>query len=243
MNRLVSTASIVALLSFAPFVPDDPEPVDFQHWEIYLASLTSHGPDGATGTLPHVEVNYGAAPDLQLHVIAPEAFASSYAGPRQFGYGDTELGAKYRFVHEAESYPELGVFPLVEVPTGNSRRGLGTGHTDVFLPLWLQKTVGSWMSYGGGGYWINPGAGNRDYWFVGGLIQNQVTKTLALGAEVYHQTQQTVGGKPSSQVNAGFTWDLTDNYHILASAGPSIRGPRGYQTYAAFQLTFGPEKK
>jgi outer membrane receptor protein involved in Fe transport len=40
----------------------------------------------------------------------------------------------------------------------------------------------------------------------------------------------------------GFTWDLSDNYHILASAGPSIQGPSGYQTYAAFQLTFGPKK-
>jgi hypothetical protein len=42
------------------------------------------------------------------------------------------------------------------VPTGNAERGLGTGHTHGFMPLWLQKSFGKWLTYGGG-YWINPG--------------------------------------------------------------------------------------
>src|SRR5882724_10068903 len=43
-----------------PFATDDPEPVEYRHWEIYLASQYQHATDGAAGTLPHVEVNYGA---------------------------------------------------------------------------------------------------------------------------------------------------------------------------------------
>jgi hypothetical protein len=195
-----------------------------------------------SGTLPHVEVNYGLVPDLQVHVIAPEAFASAGPGPRQYGYGDTEVGAKYRFQEESGALPEIGVFPLVELPTGSGSRGLGTGRTQLYLPVWLQKTAGSWVGYGGGGYWIHPGTGNRNYWFAGWVLQDQVTKTLAIGAEIFHETAQSRGAHPTSQVNAGFTWDLSDEEHILASAGPAIQGPRGYQTYAAFQLTFGPRK-
>jgi len=231
----------LAAMAGPPFVTDDPEPVDYQHWEVYLASQTEHGPDGVSGTLPHVEVNYGLVPGVQLHLIAPDAFASAGQTTREYGYGDTELGVKYRFIQESGDVPETGIFPLVELPTGNSNRGLGSGHTQVFLPVWLQKVFGSWTTYGGGGYWINPGAGNRDYWFAGWLLQKQLTKTLAIGAEVYHETAQAKGAKATSQVNAGLTWDLTDNYHVLASIGPAIQGPSGYQTYVAFQLTFGPK--
>ena len=46
--------------------------------------------------------------------------------------------------------PMIGVFPLVEAPTGDARRGLGAGHTREFLPLWLQKSFGGWTTYGGG---------------------------------------------------------------------------------------------
>ena len=226
-----------------PFVTDDPEPVDFQHWEVYLASITAHGPDGATGTLPHVEVNYGVVPEVQLHMIAPLAFSGAEDGTRrQYGYGDTELGVKYRFVHETDSAPQIGVFPLVEVPTGDSSRGLGSGQTQVYLPVWLQKTWGKWTCYGGGGYWINPGAGNRDWWFTGILLQRQVAENLAIGAEVFHQTSQQVGARPQTNANLGFTWDLNETEHIMASAGPTLQGGPGYETYFAFQLTFGPKR-
>ena len=56
-------------------------------------AMQSHD-DGWAGTSPHVEVNYGAFPDVQLHVIAPVAWARPPGGPARFGYGDTELGAK-----------------------------------------------------------------------------------------------------------------------------------------------------
>lgn len=234
-----------------PFVTDDPEPVDYQHWEVYLASQTTHGMglsvgslpnEEAYGTLPHLEVNYGAAPNLQLHVIAPDAFADSTTSPRQYGYGDTELGMKYRFIQQSDSSPEVGTFPLVEVPTGSASRGLGQGQTGVYLPVWIQKDFGSWTTYGGGGYWINPGPGNRNFWFMGWLLQKQVRKNLAIGAEVFHETAQTVGAPSTSVLNLGFVWDLTDHYHFMGSAGPAIQGPSGYITYLAIQLTFGPEE-
>jgi hypothetical protein len=223
-----------------PFVTDDPEPVEYHHWEVYLASQTDHTPDGIAGTLPHLEVNYGVIPDVQLHLIVPDSFDSVGGMPRRFGLGDTEIGLKYRFLGETADCPQIGIFPLIELPTGGSERGLGSGHTQAFFPVWVQKGFGPWTTYGGAGYWINPGSGNRDYWFAGWLLQRQLTKTFAVGAEIFRQTGQTRNGSVSSQLNAGIMWDLSDNEHILASAGPAIQGPHGYQTYLAFQLTFGP---
>ena len=225
-----------------PFATDDPEPVELRHWEVYLGAQYEHGNDGAGGTLPHVEVNYGAAPNLQLHLIAPVAFDVPAGASRQFGYGDTEVGAKYRFLEEADGRPQVGVFPLVEIPTGDTSRGLGAGHTQVFLPVWLQKTLGTWTTYGGAGYWINPGAGNRNWWFMGWLIQKQVRPNLTVGAEIFHETAQTSGGGSATKANVGIIWDLDKKRHVLASVGPTIQGPSGYQAYLALQFTLGPSK-
>jgi len=66
---------------------------------------------------------------------------------------------------------------MLEVPTGSHGRNLGSGHLQTFLPIWLQKSMGKWTAYGGGGYWINPGAHNRNWCFTGLVIQHQVLQT------------------------------------------------------------------
>lgn len=227
-----------------PYITDDPEPVDLYHSEFYIASYYFHGAFGLVGTLPHFEYNFGAAPNLQLHVIAPMAYAQASGGPFNYGYGATEFGAKYRFVQESRNTPMVGVFPLIEAPTGDSSKGLSNSQTQVFLPVWLQKTVGNWSSYGGGGYWINPGAGNENYWFFGWQIQNQITKKLSIGAEIFHSTfSQTVDGSAQTGFNLGAVYDIDDGHHVMFSVGRGFHNENVGTAYAAYQWTFGPHEK
>lgn len=226
-----------------PFITDDPEPVDLDHWEVYGFSTGVHTADDTNATLAGLEVNYGAAPNLQLHLIAPLAYDDPKGGDAKTGLGDTELGVKYRFVTPGKDdwFPQVGIFPLLELPTGNAEQGLGSGVTRLYLPVWLQKDVGKWTTYGGGGYWINPGAGNRNYWFAGWLVQRQVTDNLAIGAEVFHQTAQTVDGKESTGFNLGVVYDLNEHYHLLVSAGRGLQdaaASNDFSYYLAIQHTF-----
>jgi hypothetical protein len=204
-----------------PFATDDPEPVEYQHWEVYgfTAGVREHG--YSSGWLPGVEVNYGAAPELQLHVIATYAFDAPNGASRRAGFGDTELGAKYRFVDPGKDdwWPQIGIFPLVELHTGNAARGLGAGYTQTFLPVWVQKDFGEWITYGGGGYWINPGPGNRNYWYMGWLLQHQITKSLLLGGEIFHQGSNADGREASFGFSFGGVYDFTEHDHLLFSAG------------------------
>ena len=250
--RFCSVAAVTACAGVAwagvasagpPFLTDDPEPVDYQHWEIYGFSTENAVQGDTRGILPGVEVNYGAAPNLQLHVIAPIAFNAQAGDGFQYGLGDIELGTKYRFIEQDKDgwVPDIGIFPLVEAPTGNARLGLGAGHTQIFMPVWLQKDDGDWTTYGGGGYWINPGAGNRNYFFVGWLLQRQVTKQLAIGAEVFHQTAATEPGRDSTGFNIGAIYDFNDHYHLLLSAGEGLRNARTndqFSYYFGIQNTF-----
>jgi hypothetical protein len=220
-----------------PFSTDDPEPVPFRHWEIYLASQSQDTFGGWSGTAPHFELNYGALPDVQLHLIAPLAYAAPRQGPSQYGFGDMEVGAKVRFLQEAGNRPQAGTFVIIDLPTGNSSRGLGEGHTRVFLPLWVQKSFGPWTTYGGGGVWLNPGTGNRDYVYLGWLLQRQIADGLAVGLEAFHTTPSTRDDVSETRFNVGAILDLSKTRHLLLSVGRGLQGPTRLQTYLAIQLT------
>ncbi len=87
MNRVFLVILLVGMFSLTlfmttawagpPFVTDDPEPVEYLHWEVYLASQYAHDKDMISGAVPLFEINYGALPDLHLHMIIPFA----YSGP------------------------------------------------------------------------------------------------------------------------------------------------------------------
>jgi len=226
-----------------PFVTDDPEPVEYRHWEIYLSSQHAKDKGGWSGTAPHFEVNYGALPNLQLHMIAPLAYAKPNDGSARYGFGDLELGAKYRFIQETDWRPQVGTFTMLEVPTGSSSKGLGSGQVRAFLPIWLQKSWGPWQSYGGGGYWINPGSENKDYWFFGWQVQRELSKVITLGAEVFYNTPTAREEGGRTGFNVGTIFNFTDEHHLLFSTGRDIHGQNRFSVYVAYQLTIGPQEE
>ncbi len=142
--KLFALAAGLVLISAAqffagpPVLTDDPEPVDFQHWEFYMFGSGDHAGGGYAINGPAIELNYGALPDTQLHLIVPMLTISPDGGAGMTGLGDTEFGIKYRFVHESDTLPQVGIFPMAELPTGDSNRGLGNRRTWFQLPLWLQ---------------------------------------------------------------------------------------------------------
>jgi hypothetical protein len=212
-------------LAGPPFITDDPVPTPLGEWEVYGFSSASSVSDDTAGTLIGTEINYGAAPGLMLHMVVPFAFDDPSSGSLRTGIGDIELGAKYRFLGSGKGdwWPQIATFPLIEVPSGDVDRGLGASHAREYFPIWMQKDFGRWTTYWGGGYWHNPGHGNKDYWFVGDLLQRQVTDRLALGAEVFHQTADTQDGPDSTGFNVGGVYDFNDNLHLLFSAGRGIQ--------------------
>ncbi len=235
-----------------PFFTDDPVPVEYKHTEIYFASTLVSDTGGISGTLPMIDMNYGLIPDLHLHATTP----FNYTHPRsvaeenedgeiertrtktQYGYGDTELGFKWRLIHETRYFPQVAVYPAVDIPTGNFQRGLGAGRATEFLPVWLQKGWGKWTAYGGSGYWINPGAGNKNWTYLGGVLQRDFPKWFSLGAEINFRTRDTVDGQNGLGLNFGGQFNATENHHFLFSMGTDVHGPNHLTSYLAYQLTF-----
>ncbi len=253
MPHLISTMALAVLfyvfvlipsvLAGPPFRTDDPEPVEYRHWEFYVAHTYNNDKDGLSGTAPHLELNYGVVPNMQLHIITPFAYDRPQGGPNSYGFGDLELGIKYRFVQESDKIPMVGIFPILQLPTGNHNKGLGNGDPQLFLPIWFQKAWGPWQSYGGGGYWFNGGSGNKNYWYVGWQVQREIAKWLIFGAEIFYTTPTTEDGEHQVGYNIGGFINFTENHHLIFSGGTDIHGPNLSRYYIAYLLTWGPPEK
>lgn len=221
-----------------PYDTDDPEPVKFRSWEFYLSSHSSYNRTLAQGTLPHFEINYGVIKNVQLHLIAPLTFNNEYGVKNNYGIGDIEVGVKYRFIQETKYRPQIGIFPLCEVPSGNSTKELGNGRAQFLLPVWIQKSFGDkWQTYGGYGYWINPGKGNKNWSYLGWQLQYQLVKKVSIGVEIYHTTPATKEGKSDTRFNIGSVIDVNSQNHLLFSVGRSFNNNTLLQCYVGYLFT------
>lgn len=166
------------------------------------------------------DINYGGARDLQLSAVVSLAYARDAGGPAHVGVADTEIGAKYRFLHQREGswVPDVALFPKADLPTAGQR--FGAGQVGFSVPLWMQKNLGSWSLFGGGGWTYNPGAGSRSYEFGGLSLARQVTRRLIMGGEVYHQTADAVDTRSSTGLGLGASWQIASKWSIIGSGGP-----------------------
>ena len=228
-----------------PFLTDDPEPVELGHYEFYAFTMGSGAKGGTFAFLPAFEANYGVIPNGQVHIIAPLAVDANTGGPTNYGSGDTELGFKYRFIDEEKdgSRPQVGLYPLLELPTGDQSRGLGEGHLHAFLPIWIQKGFGDWTTYGGGGYWFNQDSqfGDKDYWFFGWLLQRKITDKLTIGGEIFHQTSPNIAIPETTGFNIGAIYDFDEHNHFLVSTGRAVENTNAtnqFSWYLGYQLTW-----
>jgi hypothetical protein len=235
-----------------PFQTDDPEPIDFRNYEFYTFAA-SDGTAVETDTVgPAVEFNWGALPNLHLHIIVPAAaifpannpaLAPAGVGPRAFGLGDIETGIKYRFVQEAKRRPMIGTFVMFELPAGSAAKGLGVGKTWYKVPLWVQKSSGPWTTYGGGGVTLVSAPGYRNYPFAGWLVQRDLGKKVTLGTEVFYHGPEglaTAQTRPATLIDIGGYYKFRDpGFQLLFCYGHTAIGQTENYAYLGLYWTWG----
>ncbi|MDQ2774132.1 MAG: transporter [Acidobacteriota bacterium] len=235
-----------------PFQNDDPEPVDFRHYEFYVFGATAGSPVEHDPVGPAIEFNWGAAPNLQLHAVLPfggilpsndPRYFPAGVGPSAYGLTDVELGAKYRFVKETKHRPEIGTFTMIEIPTGNYAKGLGVGKVWYKLPIWIQKSWGHWTSYGGGGIQIVRQTQYRNFAYEGWLLQRDLGKKLTLGVEVFSHGPEgyaTAQTRPATMIDVGgYYYIKNPGFQVLFAYGHTAIGQSANYGYLGLYWTWG----
>lgn len=219
-----------------PYLTDDPAPTDTGQWEIY-AFTAGEGRGSDVDADTGIDLNYGAAKGVQFTATLPLSFTHEAHEGWRGGTGDVELAVKYRFIDDERSGFSAAIFPRVFLPTAAHSAG---ERTRLLLPVWLQKDfAGGTSFFGGGGYTINPGSGNRNFWQAGIAATHDLNKTVSIGAEVIRQGPDAVGATARTSAGLGGIVHLSDHYALLFSSGPTWADHRtGYHLYGALGLNF-----
>ena len=241
-------------LAGPPFQTDDPEPVDLGHYEFYVFAARDSTPLESDSTGPAIEFNWGALPNTQLHAVLSfggidpsnnPQYLPAGAGPSAYGLLDTELGVKYRFIPQSDMVPEVGVFPMIELPTGSAARGLGVGRAWYKLPLWIQKDFGPWTTYGGGGYQLVDQAGYRNFRYAGWLLQRDLGDKWTLGGELWYHGPEgsaTPHDHSSTMVDVGgYYYFRKPAFQLLFNIGHTAIGQSETYAYLGLYWTWGGE--
>jgi hypothetical protein len=236
LATLVIAITAAPALAGPPYLTDDPVPTDTGHWEIYAFT----GGEGHRSTFDAdagLDLNYGAVKGIQLTATLPVSVSHDAAEGWRNGTGDVELGVKYRFFQDESRGLSAAIFPRVFLPTASHAPG---EKARFLLPLWLDMDfAGGTSLFGGGGYMINPGVGNRDFWQAAVALTHDLSKALSVGGEVARQGPDTVGGTAQTRAGVGSIVRVGGLASLLFSGGPTWGDHRtGYHFYAALGLNF-----
>ncbi len=164
--------------------------------------------------------------------------------PRLKASATPNSAQRLSFFDETKFLPETGVFPFVELPSGDASKGVGVGTTWYRVPFWLKKGFndGKWSVYGGGGETIVPQDGYRNFPFGGVLLQHKFTDKLVLGLELFgHGNEGDPGTAPDRSLLADFGgyYAFTEHFQFLFAGGHSIVWSPETYTYFAAYWTWG----
>jgi hypothetical protein len=236
LAALAAATAAVPAVAGPPYLTDDPVPTDTGHWEIY--TFTSG--EGRGSTLDDdagFDLNYGPVKDVQLTATLPLSFSHDPLEGWRSGSGDVEVAVKCRVIRNERSGFSAAIFPRAILPTASRSPG---EKTRLLLPVWLEEDLpGGTSIFGGGGYEVNPGLGNRNFWQAGAAVTQDVSKKVSVGAEITRQGPDSVGGTPQTRAGAGAIVQLSKHYALLFSAGPTWADHQtAYHFYAALGLNF-----
>ncbi len=239
---LLSAGSLSAQL---PFYTDDPAVTDKGKWHFEFFdefdALQLQYPNLRQNTANY-KLNYGLPYNLEVDVDAPYlAIYRALGAAGSVGLGDTNLGIKWNFHQEkpGSRAPALGASLYIEFPTGDSNNQLGSGLTDYWLNVMVQKSfLGKNRITGNVGYLF---AGNtttgvvgiqntRGHVYTGGIsVLHECNSRLTVGAELYGGYTRNDGlGRSQLQAMLGGTYTLREGLALSFGllGGRYVASPR-----------------
>lgn len=220
-----------------PFQIEDPSVLSAGRWESFTSYEHDHDPGGATWQFPAIELHGGLAPHLMLHLQVQFAGLGA-AGAGIAGIGDSTLGLKYQFLRGGGDGIVAAVFPQITLPTAAG--GLGNGKSTYEFPLWAQTTRGRWTVCAGGGVDVNPIPGERNAWFSGLLLHENISEKWLAGFEILDRESSSVGQPGSQFLDVGTSYYFNGDFGVTARAGKSAFGsPAGSNFYISIYRAWG----
>ncbi|MBU9561906.1 transporter [Burkholderia multivorans] len=191
MKRILPYAAAGALLAplgamaAHPLVSDDPGTQGNGNWQFELnAEQTPRQADTGYRQLWNATLTRGFGEHVDVYVNAPYTHLETRTDDNGSGFGDVEIGMKWRFVERGPF--ALALKPKFTVPIGNGRRGLGADRLGAGATLLAQVDVARFSFLANAGLTYQP---TREHdlasiWAVSGAAIYHATDRLQLALDV-----------------------------------------------------------
>ena len=194
--------------------------------EVELKSALEHRDTSSRETwiAPKLAVAFPVTERLELEVAAGYRKVRLDGATHQ-GLGDSSLELKWRVVDETPHGVGFAVIPELSLPTGSERRGLGSGHAGLVVPVVMEKHLGPVTLAGELGYGLSLGGDEEEYVPMGVLVTWEPRDTLKLGVEIAGEAPADHLSHCELSSNVGFKWKATQRVEIHGLVGRTVHSP------------------
>lgn len=225
-------------------ITDDPGTPGDGHWEINIATLSTHTPGATLYQVPLVDANYGWGDRLQLKYEMPWLTQVGPDEAHHSGIGDGLAGVKWRFYDAGEDHWQVSTYPQVEfaVPHSNAvKSGLADGGVSYLAPLEFVHKLGKDYDINfDAGRWFRP-QGRDDSWVTGVVLTRKVGEHVDLMVET-HDEIAVNAPRQELILNFGARYDLSERATLLFAVGRDMHNTlspvSNFMSYVGVQLHF-----
>ena len=238
LTALLCLCCTTTVWASPPFDANDAMITETGHTEVFVFNeFEGLGKDfaGASG----LDMTHGVNEWMQIGLVLPLQYEHAGGEGWQSGFGDIEVNTKIKLLQQEKAGLTLAIEPTMTLPT--AKHGFGAGKVSAFFPIWLQRDIGKWSVYGGGGYHVNPGVDARNNWTGSVVATHEVSDKLMLGLEVSREGPDAADAVASSALRLGAGYSFSEHAALLLSGGPRFEAGGGqalYHGYLAILLNF-----
>lgn len=164
-------------------------------------------------------LSYGILENVDLVLSVPFLWSKAKENDAKVydenGIGDVVFETKWR-IFEKNGF-SLGIKPGITIPTGNYKKGLGTGQLGGHFFLMASQELGSWAFHGNAGYIRNENKNEerKDLWHASVAATWEAIKDLKLVANIgiERNPDDATSNNPAFLIG-GFIYSLTENFDV-----------------------------
>lgn len=221
-----------------PPITDDTGTPGPNNWQVGMALTADKERDHTRYETPVMEVDYGIGKNVGLkYQVAWITLHSEAQDTTKNGLDDQLIGVQWRFLDEEKIGAAMSFLPQVQFnsPNHSVERGIVPRERTIYLLTQIEKNIGDFDGVTEWGYLVNEKA--RNQWLYNIMFRYKLTKKLTAMAElnggmVWDFTDQHY------QFNAGFFYDINDNFQLFFTGGRGLVMQDGGPTMLLFLGTW-----
>ena len=225
---LIVTSLAIAAPTFAQseegIEPDRPDVTNGTHIvpvglvQVEFGGLYMRDQPGQSAASSPFTVRVGLADWVEARLGADGVTTQATGGSRATGFGNVQVGAKFRLWADPGGAPVLSILPTINLPAADASRGLGSGDADYTVALLTGTDIYRHghidVNYGIGAIGAGQGRPHFTQHLISASLSDAVTDRWNPYVEVFWFSRTDIDGAAETSMDTGVIYELGSHFAI-----------------------------